>query len=184
MQTLIIVAFLILILYNLGAGLYYMLTDKGRTDRTVKSLTWRIGHSRAWRQPSRSTHSPISLMRPVSSASGMKSPGITMPVSVFQRTSASTAMISPAAEVKRVLLCTGKIYYELNKRRADLQRIDASDVPACRAEDLQRRDARPARFEVRGNPAADADPAAFDACLQAALGTLGTMGRKGKRVGR
>jgi hypothetical protein len=31
--------------YNLGAGLYYMMTDKGKTDRTVKALTWRIGLS-------------------------------------------------------------------------------------------------------------------------------------------
>lgn len=45
MQTLIIVAFLILILYNLGAGLYYMLVDKGQTKRTVNALTRRIGLS-------------------------------------------------------------------------------------------------------------------------------------------
>ena len=45
MQKLLIIAFLILILWNLGAGLYYMMVDKGRTDRTVKSLTWRIGLS-------------------------------------------------------------------------------------------------------------------------------------------
>lgn len=44
-QTLIIVAFLILILYNLGAGLYYMLMDRGTTTRTVRSLTWRVGLS-------------------------------------------------------------------------------------------------------------------------------------------
>jgi len=43
--TLLIVAFLILIVYNLGAGLYYMMTDKGQTDRTVRALTWRIGLS-------------------------------------------------------------------------------------------------------------------------------------------
>jgi succinate dehydrogenase/fumarate reductase cytochrome b subunit len=43
--TLIIVAFLVVILYNLGAGLYYMMTDKGQTNRTVKALTWRIGLS-------------------------------------------------------------------------------------------------------------------------------------------
>ncbi|MBW8366234.1 MAG: twin transmembrane helix small protein, partial [Arenimonas sp.] len=42
-QKLLIIAFLILILWNLGAGLYYMMVDKGKTDRTVKSLTWRIG---------------------------------------------------------------------------------------------------------------------------------------------
>jgi succinate dehydrogenase/fumarate reductase cytochrome b subunit len=45
MTTLIIIAFLIVILYNLGAGLYYMMIDKGQTDRTVKALTWRIGLS-------------------------------------------------------------------------------------------------------------------------------------------
>ncbi|HET6604669.1 MAG TPA: twin transmembrane helix small protein [Xanthomonadaceae bacterium] len=45
LPKLVIVAFLVLILYNLGAGLYYMLTDKGRTHRTVHSLTWRIGLS-------------------------------------------------------------------------------------------------------------------------------------------
>ena len=45
MQKLLIIAFLILILWNLGAGLYYMMVDKGKTDRTVISLTWRIGLS-------------------------------------------------------------------------------------------------------------------------------------------
>lgn len=44
-QKLIIAAFLVLILYNLGAGLYYMLVDRGTTTRTVRSLTWRIGLS-------------------------------------------------------------------------------------------------------------------------------------------
>jgi succinate dehydrogenase/fumarate reductase cytochrome b subunit len=45
MQKLLIIAFLIVILWNLGAGLYYMMVDKGTTDRTVRSLTWRIGIS-------------------------------------------------------------------------------------------------------------------------------------------
>jgi hypothetical protein len=45
MQKLLIIAFVILILWNLGAGLYYMMVDKGKTDRTVKSLSWRIGLS-------------------------------------------------------------------------------------------------------------------------------------------
>ena len=45
LQKLIIVAFLIVILYNLGAGLYYMLTDKGQSDRTVNALTRRIAIS-------------------------------------------------------------------------------------------------------------------------------------------
>jgi succinate dehydrogenase/fumarate reductase cytochrome b subunit len=42
MKTLIIVAFLGLIGYNLFAGLYYMLTDKGSSKRTVNALTKRI----------------------------------------------------------------------------------------------------------------------------------------------
>jgi len=41
----IIVAFLIVIVYNLGAALYYLMTDKGESDRMVKSLTRRIGLS-------------------------------------------------------------------------------------------------------------------------------------------
>ena len=42
MKTLLIVAFLILILWNLGAGLYYMLVDKGESKRTVNALTRRV----------------------------------------------------------------------------------------------------------------------------------------------
>jgi putative copper export protein len=45
LKTLLVIAFLILILWNLGAGLYFMLVDKGRSDRTVKALTRRIGLS-------------------------------------------------------------------------------------------------------------------------------------------
>lgn len=45
MKTLAVLAFLVAILWNLGAGLRYMITDHGRTDRMVKALTWRIGLS-------------------------------------------------------------------------------------------------------------------------------------------
>ena len=45
MKTLPIVGFLGVILYHLGAGLYYMLVDKGASKRTVDSLTRRIGYS-------------------------------------------------------------------------------------------------------------------------------------------
>lgn len=45
LKTLLIIAFIILILWNLGAGLYYMLVDKGQTKRTVNALTKRIGLS-------------------------------------------------------------------------------------------------------------------------------------------
>jgi succinate dehydrogenase/fumarate reductase cytochrome b subunit len=42
LKTLLIVGVLLLIVWNLGAGLYYMLVDKGTTRRTVNSLTRRI----------------------------------------------------------------------------------------------------------------------------------------------
>ena len=45
MKTVLVVGFLALILYNLGAGLYYMMVDKGQTNRTVKALTKRIALS-------------------------------------------------------------------------------------------------------------------------------------------
>ncbi len=45
MKTLFIVAFLGLIVWNLGAGLYYMVVDKGTTSRTVNALTKRIALS-------------------------------------------------------------------------------------------------------------------------------------------
>src|SRR5690606_32788314 len=45
LKTLLIVAFLLVILWNLGAGLYYMLVDKGQTKRTVNALTKRIALS-------------------------------------------------------------------------------------------------------------------------------------------
>lgn len=45
LKTLVIVGFLILILWNLGAGLYYMLSDRGETKRTVNALTRRIALS-------------------------------------------------------------------------------------------------------------------------------------------
>ena len=45
LKTLLIVGVLILIVWNLGAGLYYMLADKGKTNRAVKALTKRIALS-------------------------------------------------------------------------------------------------------------------------------------------
>lgn len=43
--TVIIVGFLAFIVFNLGAGLYYMMRDRGGSDRTLNALTWRIGLS-------------------------------------------------------------------------------------------------------------------------------------------
>ena len=45
MKTLVVVVFLALIVYNLGAALFYMLTDRGQSKRAVNALTWRIGFS-------------------------------------------------------------------------------------------------------------------------------------------
>ena len=45
LKTLLIVGVLILILWNLGTGLYYLMVDKGTTKRTVNSLTKRIALS-------------------------------------------------------------------------------------------------------------------------------------------
>lgn len=45
MKTLIALGFLAVIVYNLGAGLYFMMTDKGGSGRMVKALTRRIALS-------------------------------------------------------------------------------------------------------------------------------------------
>ena len=45
MKIVLIVGFLALILYQLGAGLYYLMVDKGTTNRTVRALTKRIALS-------------------------------------------------------------------------------------------------------------------------------------------
>ncbi len=41
----VIVAAFLVIVYNLGAGLYYMMVDKSGSDRVVKALTRRIALS-------------------------------------------------------------------------------------------------------------------------------------------
>jgi hypothetical protein len=43
-KIIIIVVFL-LILFNLGSGLFYMMKDGGQSERMARSLTWRIGLS-------------------------------------------------------------------------------------------------------------------------------------------
>ncbi len=45
LKTLLIVAFLLIIVWQLGAGLYYLLTDREDSKRTVNALTRRIGLS-------------------------------------------------------------------------------------------------------------------------------------------
>ena len=43
LKTLLVVAFLLVILWNLGSALYYLLVDRGQSKRTVNALTRRIG---------------------------------------------------------------------------------------------------------------------------------------------
>ncbi len=43
-KTLVILT-LLFILFSLGSGLYFMMTDKGDSSRTVKALTFRIALS-------------------------------------------------------------------------------------------------------------------------------------------
>lgn len=45
LKSLLIVAFLVAIVWNLGAGLFYMMSDKGGSKRTVNALTKRIALS-------------------------------------------------------------------------------------------------------------------------------------------
>jgi hypothetical protein len=41
----VVILFLVLIVGSLGSALYYLVRDKGTTDRTVKALTIRISLS-------------------------------------------------------------------------------------------------------------------------------------------
>jgi len=41
----LVVLLLLVILSTLFSGMYYMMKDKGKSDRVVKALTWRIGLS-------------------------------------------------------------------------------------------------------------------------------------------
>jgi len=44
---LFIIIVMLVILIALGSSLYFLISDKGETTRTVKALTWRIGLSLA-----------------------------------------------------------------------------------------------------------------------------------------
>jgi hypothetical protein len=43
----IIIIIMLIILFALGSSLYFLVHDEGKTTRTVKALTWRIGISLA-----------------------------------------------------------------------------------------------------------------------------------------
>jgi hypothetical protein len=44
-MKIVIVLFLLIIVGSLGSALFYLVRDKGSSDRTVKSLTLRVGLS-------------------------------------------------------------------------------------------------------------------------------------------
>jgi hypothetical protein len=44
MKVIVAIAF-VLILASLGSALVFLMRDKGRSDRTVKALAWRVGLS-------------------------------------------------------------------------------------------------------------------------------------------
>ena len=41
----VVIAFLVIILMSLGSALFYLIRDKGKSDRTVKALTMRVALS-------------------------------------------------------------------------------------------------------------------------------------------
>ena len=45
LMKILIILFLISIIYALGSALYFLVSDKGKSDRIVKALTWRISLS-------------------------------------------------------------------------------------------------------------------------------------------
>jgi len=47
MIKIIVLALVALILVSLASGLYYLVKDRGTSERTVKALTWRVGLSAA-----------------------------------------------------------------------------------------------------------------------------------------
>jgi len=43
LSTIIIVALVLLMLVSLGSAMVFMFKDRGRSNRTVNALTWRVG---------------------------------------------------------------------------------------------------------------------------------------------
>jgi hypothetical protein len=44
-MKILVILFLLIILGSLASALYYLVRDKGGSDRTVRALTWRIALS-------------------------------------------------------------------------------------------------------------------------------------------
>ena len=83
---------------------------------------------RPWRKPL-IVFSPKSLLRHPSAVSSMRD----MAEGHFQRVIPDARPPEQSSQTKRVLLCSGKIYYELEKHRSDLGR---DDVAILRVEQL------------------------------------------------
>lgn len=47
MIRIIVLVLVALIFVSLASGLYYLVKDRGTSERTVKALTWRVGLSAA-----------------------------------------------------------------------------------------------------------------------------------------
>jgi DUF2909 family protein len=43
----LVILFLVAIVASLGSALFFLITDQGRSKRTVKALAWRVGLSLA-----------------------------------------------------------------------------------------------------------------------------------------
>jgi flagellar basal body-associated protein FliL len=41
-MKIIVILFIVMILASLGSALYFMVKDKGASERTAKALTWRV----------------------------------------------------------------------------------------------------------------------------------------------
>jgi len=41
----VVILFLVAIVASLGSALFFLITDQGRSKRTVKALAWRVGLS-------------------------------------------------------------------------------------------------------------------------------------------
>ena len=44
-MKIVVLSFIFLILASLGSALYFMVRDKGTSDRTARALTWRVALS-------------------------------------------------------------------------------------------------------------------------------------------
>lgn len=44
-MKIIVAIWFVLIVASLGSALVFLMTDKGKSDRTVKALAWRVGFS-------------------------------------------------------------------------------------------------------------------------------------------